>query len=160
MKKIIRLFVTDVDGTLTDGGMYYTNSGDEFKKFNAQDGMGIYLLREKGIKTAIITKENTQIVERRAKKLKVDFLHQSVDDKLEMIRTLCKQLHISIEECAYIGDDVNDMEALAHAGLAACPANAVTAVKAMKGIMILESGGGNGAVRELIEYIIKECSND
>jgi 3-deoxy-D-manno-octulosonate 8-phosphate phosphatase (KDO 8-P phosphatase) len=160
MKKVIRLFVTDVDGTLTDGGMYYTNSGDEFKKFNAQDGMGIYLLREKGIKTAIITKENTQIVERRAKKLKVDFLEQSVDDKLEMIRILCIKENISIEECAYIGDDVNDMEALAYAGLSACPANAVTAVKEMKGIMILNSSGGNGAVREFIEYILKECSHD
>jgi YrbI family 3-deoxy-D-manno-octulosonate 8-phosphate phosphatase len=160
MKKKIRLFVTDVDGTLTDGGMYYSNSGDEFKKFNAQDGMGIHLLRDKGIKIAIITQENTQIVERRAAKLKVDFLRQSVFNKLEMISTLCKQEEISIEECAYIGDDVNDMEALAHVGLAACPANAVTAVKAMKGIMILKNGGGDGAVREFAEYIIKECTDD
>ena len=160
MKKKIKLFVTDVDGTLTDGGMYYTNSGDEFKKFNAQDGMGFFLLREKEIKTAIVTKENTEIVERRAKKLKVDFLYQGVDDKLELIRALCDELQISIAECAYIGDDVNDMEALAHAGLAACPANAVTAVKAMEGIMILKNGGGNGAVREFAEYILKECKHD
>jgi YrbI family 3-deoxy-D-manno-octulosonate 8-phosphate phosphatase len=160
MKKIIRLFVTDVDGTLTDGGMYYSNSGDEFKKFNAQDGMGIHLLRDKGIKSAIITQENTQIVERRANKLKVDFLHQGVYDKLEMIKTLCSNLNISIDECAYIGDDVNDMQALAHAGVAACPANAVTAVKAMNGIIILKNSGGNGAVREFIEYILKECTND
>jgi YrbI family 3-deoxy-D-manno-octulosonate 8-phosphate phosphatase len=156
MTKQIKLFVTDVDGTLTDGGMFYTEQGDEFKRFNAHDGMAIQLLREQGIKTAFITKENTSIVERRAKKLKVDYLYQGVDDKLKTIKAICTENNFTLSEVAYIGDDVNDAEALTHVGLRACPANAVKAVKEIDKIIILQKNGGYGAVREFAEIILNQ----
>lgn len=101
-EKNIKLFLTDCDGCLTDGGMYYTESGDEFKKFNTLDGMGFQLLREQGILTGIITGEETKIVERRAAKLKMDFLRQGVKDKLSVVREICDQNHIELSEVAYV----------------------------------------------------------
>src|SRR6478609_4630834 len=102
----IKLFITDVDGVLTDAGMYYTESGDEFKKFNTHDGMAFDLLRKAGIKTGMITSENTKIVERRAAKLKVDYLYQGKKfaDKLSAALEICAKENISIKEVAYIGD--------------------------------------------------------
>ena len=152
----IKLFATDVDGVLTDCGMYYTESGDEFKKFNTRDGMGIQLLREAGIKTAIITSENTKIVENRAKKLKIDYLKQGIKDKLACAKELCEQLNISISEMAYIGDDINDIELLKNAGTKACPNNAVKEVKNIEDIIVLNSNGGDGVVREFCEILLKE----
>jgi len=153
----IKLFLSDVDGVMTDAGMYYTESGDEFKKFNTHDGMGFELLRNVGIKTGIITSENTQIVERRATKLKVDYLYQGKrnDGKLGAAKEICKQEGISLNEVAYIGDDINCLELLSHVGLAACPQNAVNAVKNIPNIIQLKTAGGNGAVREFIELILE-----
>lgn len=153
MKKI-KLFISDVDGVMTDAGMYYTESGDEFKKFNTHDGMGVKLLREKGIKTAIITSEITNIVERRAKKLKIDYLYQSCKNKLEAAREICSKENISLEETAYIGDDINCLELLNHVGLAACPINAVEKIKAIPHIIHLKKKGGEGVVREYVEMIL------
>ena len=123
---MIKLFATDVDGTLTDGCMWYTDNGLELKKFNFRDGHGFQLLREAGIKTAIITSENTPIVQKRADKLKVDYLSMGNHDKLSYVKHICEELGIDLSEVAYIGDDVNDAKLLAAVGYAACPNDAST----------------------------------
>ena len=152
-KKTIKLFLSDVDGTLTDGGMYYSESGDELKKFNTRDGMGFQLLREAGIKTGIITSEDTHIVVNRAKKLKVDFLHQGKRNggKLVVAKEICGQLGITLDEVAYIGDDINCMELLEAVGVKACPGDACEEVKDIPGMMVMKKNGGEGCVREFIE---------
>lgn len=154
-KKTIKLFLSDVDGTLTDGGMYYSESGDELKKFNTRDGMGFQLLREAGIKTGIITSEDTHIVANRAKKLKVDFLHQGKRNggKLVVAKEICGQLGITLDEVAYIGDDINCMELLEAVGVKACPGDACEEVKDIPGMMVMKKDGGEGCVREFIEII-------
>ncbi|CAN5735027.1 hypothetical protein BH10BAC2_BH10BAC2_16490 [soil metagenome] len=154
----IKLFLSDVDGVLTDAGMYYTESGDEFKKFNTHDGMGFTILRKAGIKTGMITSENTKIVERRAAKLKVDYLYQGKKfaDKLSAALEICAVENISINEVAYIGDDINCISLLEAVGVAACPANALPKVKNIKGIIQLEKKGGDGAVREFIEMLMEK----
>lgn len=152
----IKLFATDVDGVLTDGGMYYTQSGDEFKKFNTRDGMGIQLLRENGLKTAIITSENTFIVQKRAEKLKIDFLRQGVKDKLTCMEEICSDLNIRLENVAYIGDDINDIELLKNVGLGACPNDAMPEVQKLQNIIKLDTAGGKGAVREFSLIILNK----
>jgi 3-deoxy-D-manno-octulosonate 8-phosphate phosphatase (KDO 8-P phosphatase) len=154
--KLIKAFLTDVDGVLTDAGMYYTESGDEFKKFNTHDGMAFNMLRQHGIKTAILTSEQTQIVKNRAKKLKADYLFQGVknEGKLYAAKQICEREGISLSEIAYIGDDLNCIPLLMAAGLAACPANAVKQVKNITGIIHLKTKGGEGAVREFVDLIL------
>ena len=149
----IKLFLSDVDGTLTDAGMYYGENGEEFKKFNTHDGKGFELLRKAGIKTGIITSENTKIVANRAKKLKVDFLYQGLEHKgkLDVAKEICKELNISLDEVAYIGDDINCKELLSSVGIAACPLNALEEIKNIPNIIKLSKSGGDGAVREIIE---------
>ncbi|ATU08258.1 acylneuraminate cytidylyltransferase [Methanohalophilus portucalensis] len=150
----IKLFLMDVDGVLTDAGMYYSESGDELKKFNTHDGKGIELLRKAGMKTGIITSENTEIVTCRAKKLKVDYLYQGVKDKLKIAKEICQQEGITLDEVAYIGDDINDIELLSNVGKAACPMNSQNEVKYLENIIILDKSGGEGAVRNFTEYIL------
>ena len=154
----VKLFLTDVDGVLTDGGMYYSETGDELKKFNTRDGMGFHLLREAGIKTGIITTENTQLVERRAAKLKVDYLYQgkNTGGKLQTALEICQKEGITLAEAAYIGDDINCYELLCNVGLAACPADAVEKIKSISNINILSRKGGEGVVREFIESILSD----
>ena len=156
MQNKIKVFLSDVDGVLTDAGMYYTESGDEFKRFNTHDGMGFNLLQKFGIKTGIITSEKTQIVENRARKLKLDYLYQGVgfDGKLNAAKEICLLENISLEQIAYIGDDINCIELLEAVGIAACPANATYKVKRIKGIIQLKKCGGDGVVREFIELIL------
>lgn len=158
MNSRIKVFLTDVDGVLTDAGMYYTESGDEFKKFNTHDGMAFSLLREHGIKTGILTSENTKIVERRALKLKADYLYQGVkgDGKLTAAKEICAKENIKLSEVAYIGDDVNCIPLLLQAGIAACPLNAVRAVKNILGIIQLPVKGGDGAVRAFVDLLLSE----
>lgn len=155
-KRQIGLFLCDVDGTLTDGGMYYSESGDELKKFNTRDGMGFQLLRENGIKTGIITSENTKIVENRAKKLKIDFLRQSKRDggKVAAALEICHEMGISLEEVAYIGDDINCYDLLSQVGIAACPADACSKVLSIPGIHRMQKRGGEGCVREFIKVLL------
>ena len=152
----IKLFLTDVDGVLTDGGMYYSETGDELKKFNTRDGMGFHLLREAGIKSGIITTENTQIVERRAAKLKVDYVYQgkNTGGKLQTALEICRKEGITLAEAAYIGDDINCYDLLCEVGMAACPADAVDKIKTIPNIIILRKKGGEGVVREFIEIIL------
>lgn len=154
--KSIKLFLSDVDGTLTDGGMYYTELGDELKKFNTRDGMGFQLLREAGIKTGIITSENTKIVENRAKKLKIDYLCQSKRDggKVAAVREICDELGITFDEVAYIGDDINCYDLLSIVGVAACPADANEKIKRIPFIRTMSLKGGEGCVREFATLIL------
>lgn len=159
-KKRIKLFLCDVDGTLTDGGMYYSENGDELKKFNTRDGMGFQLLREAGIKTGIITSENTKIVENRAKKLKIDYLRQSKRDggKVAAAQEICNELGITFDEVAYIGDDINCLDLLSKVGFSACPADACGKVRSIPGIHIVTHNGGDGCVREIVDYLLKQIS--
>lgn len=152
----IRLFLTDVDGTLTDGGMYYGSDGTEFKKFNTRDGMGLQLLQRTGVKVGIVTSENTTINVNRARKLGLDYLKQSARDggKLAAVNEICDELGISLSEVAYVGDDVNCYDLLAAVGWAACPADACEKVRNIPGILILERRGGDACVREWIDMIL------
>jgi 3-deoxy-D-manno-octulosonate 8-phosphate phosphatase (KDO 8-P phosphatase) len=151
--KRVRLVAMDVDGVLTDAGMYYSETGDELKKFNTRDGMGIKLLQAAGVVTAFITKEKTAIVERRGQKLAVPEVHQGVDDKLAVLTTLAKKYGLSLDQVAYIGDDVNDLEALRVVGFSAAPADAIPSV--LQAVhYVCKKKGGEGAVRELADLIL------
>jgi len=149
----IRLFATDVDGVLTDAGMYYSETGDEWKKFNTRDGMGIKLLQKAGVITAIVTQERTKLVARRAEKLAIPELHQGVMDKLSLIRDMAQRYGLSLREVAYIGDDVNDLEALQAVGFSAAPADGMAPVLATVDY-VCKKKGGEGAVREIAEMIL------
>ena len=142
-----------MDGVLTDAGMYYSESGDEWKKFNTRDGMGIKLLQKAGLITAIVTQERTRLVARRAEKLAIPELHQGVMDKLSVIRDMASRHGISLRQVAYIGDDVNDMEALQAVGFSAAPADSLPQVLKIVDY-VCEKKGGEGAVRELTEMIL------
>ncbi|HAG69360.1 MAG TPA: acylneuraminate cytidylyltransferase [Lachnospiraceae bacterium] len=149
----IRLFLTDCDGCLTDGGMYYSEKGDELKRFNTLDGMGFKLLRERGILTGIVTAEDMRLNRKRAEKLKLDVIVNGVTDKLEAVRRIADKYGVALENTAYVGDDINDIEAIGAVGFGACPSNACEGAKEAAGYIAAKSGG-NGAVREIIEYII------
>ncbi|MDD6827439.1 MAG: HAD family hydrolase [Oscillospiraceae bacterium] len=149
----IKLFVTDCDGVLTDGGMYYTDQGDVMKKFNTRDGMGISLLKTHGIITALITGENSQIAKKRAEKLGFDRIFIGVDDKAELLKKICAEYRIFLSETAYIGDDINDIECIRICGSSACPADADE--KIMNCVdYVCRRNGGCGAVREFAELIL------
>lgn len=152
----IKLFLSDIDGTLTDGGMYYSENGDELKKFNTRDGMGMGMLREKGIKVGVITSEDRELNQRRADKLKLDFFYQGKKNggKLAVAKEICDQMGITLQEVAYIGDDVNCIELLSAVGFAACPADADARVKAIPGIHVMTKKGGEGSVREFCESLL------
>jgi len=149
----VRLLAMDVDGVLTDAGMYYTESGDELKKFTTRDGMGIKMLQAAGLVTAFITREKTAIVERRGQKLAVPEVHQGVDDKLAVLTTLASKYGLTLDQAAYIGDDVNDLEALRAVGFSAAPADAMPSV--LEAVhFVCKKKGGEGAVRELADLIL------
>ena len=149
----IRLFATDVDGVLTDAGMYYAESGDEWKKFNTRDGMGIKLLQRAGIITAIVTQERTKLVARRAEKLAIPELHQGVMDKLSCVREMATRHELTLDQVAYIGDDINDLETLKAVGFSASPADGMPLITAAVDY-VCQKKGGEGAVREIVEMIL------
>ena len=155
---MIKLFISDVDGVLTDGSMYYSENGDELKRFNTYDGMAFQILKEKDIKTAIITSENTKIVLNRSRKMKIDYLYQGKKntEKLETVKKICRDKNISFDSVSYIGDDINCFELLSNVKYSACPSNAVNKIKNIPGIKILNSKGGSGAVREYVDYLIQQ----
>ena len=136
----IKLFLSDVDGTLTDASMYYGDDGEELKKFNTRDGKGFELLKKRGIKTGIITSENTNIVSNRAKKLKVDYLYQGLqhEGKLSTVEDICKKEGINLSNVAYIGDDINCKELLENIGMAACPYDAVKEIKDIHSFLVFK----------------------
>ena len=154
----VKIFATDVDGVLTDAGMYYDNNGNELKRFNTHDGMAFNILKERGIITAMLTSEKTNIVKLRANKLQVDYLFQGVkgSEKLEALNKICVEKNMSLSEVAYIGDDINDYNVLSSVGFPACPKNAIANIKSIKGITHLSKSGGDGAVREFVELLLKE----
>jgi N-acylneuraminate cytidylyltransferase len=150
----IKIFLSDVDGVLTDAGMYYTEKGDEIKKFSTYDGMAFKILQKKGVKVGIITTEDRQLNRNRAQKLSLDFDFHGADDKLKIIKELCKKQNINLNQVAYIGDDVNCFELLSNVGFPACPKNAVEKIKSIPNIIQISQNGGSGAVREFVEIII------
>ncbi len=150
----IRLVLTDCDGVLTDGGVYYSAAGEEMKRFFIRDGMGVQRLRQlRGIETGIVTGELSESVKRRAEKLKIEELHLGCKDKRPLVEAIAARLKLKLDEIAYIGDDVNDLEVLKIVGLSACPADAETEVKEYVNL-ICTKPGGQGAFRELAELII------
>lgn len=153
----IKMLLTDCDGCLTDGGMYYSEKGDELKKFNTRDGMGFARLREKGIITGIVTSENVDLNRRRAEKLKLDILRTGCKDKIAAVREICDEVNISLENVCYIGDDINDLEVIKAVGYGCCPADAVQLVKdAAKYTAV--SKGGKGVIREIADKILHKMS--
>ena len=149
----IKLFLTDCDGCLTDGGMYYSEQGDELKKFNTRDGVGFRLLREQGILTGIITGENVELNRRRAAKLKLDFLVEGCKDKVSAIRGICEAQGIRPENVCYIGDDLIDVEAIRLVGLGCAPADAAPEAKAAADY-VAQAAGGTGVIREIAEKFV------
>lgn len=156
--KKIKILLTDCDGVLTDGGMYYSEHGDEIKKFNTKDGMAVAKLRENGIKFGIITGENINLVCRRAEKLKADVCYIGARDKLAALNEVCKKFNFSYNEIAYIGDDLNDLEVLRRVGLPCSVANGSLQAKQLA-MYTTHIKGGEGAVREVAEVILtsKNC---
>lgn len=152
--KKIKMLLTDCDGVLTDGGMYYTENGDEIKKFYARDGMAFQILRENQILTGIITGENRKIVKDRAKKLQVDECYIGIKNKLKVIIDIANKYSLQLDEIAYIGDDINDIECLRNCGFSACPSDAMKEVKNIVQYVCLTKGG-QGVVREIVDLIIK-----
>lgn len=150
----IKLILTDIDGVWTDGGMYYDQLGNEWKKFHTYDGAGVTLAHQNGIPVGILTGENTVIVERRAKKLKVDYLFQGVSDKLSIAINLCNQLGITLDNVAYIGDDFADLPLLGAVGFSGAPKNAIPEVKEAVSY-VTDYSGGEGAFRDFVNHLFK-----
>lgn len=154
-----RLFVMDVDGTLTDGKVYMAAQGEIFKAFDVKDGYGLKnLLKQCDIKTAIITGRESEIVQRRAEELDIDYLYQGVEDKFLCLKRLVEKLDIVFEEVVYVGDDVNDLECMEKAGLGCCPADAHEKVKKFAEY-VAKRKGGQGAVREIIDMVLERWEN-
>ena len=149
---IPKLVLTDIDGVWTDGGMYYDQSGNEWKKFHTYDSAGVLICHKNQVPVGIISGDDTEIVKRRASKLKIDYLFLGVEDKLATAEKLCRKLGIQTEEIAYIGDDVNDLKLLKAAGISGAPSGAVSQVLDIVDITT-EKKGGEGAFREFIERI-------
>lgn len=153
--KKIKIVLSDVDGVLTDGGMYYTDKGDIMKKFHVRDGMGVTLLRKKQIQTILITKEKTKIVKEWAKRMKIEKLYDGVLDKKKISALICKKYQLSLNEIAYIGDDVNDIELLKIVGLSAVPNDAIIKAKKVSHY-VCKSSGGKAAFREFADLILSQ----
>jgi YrbI family 3-deoxy-D-manno-octulosonate 8-phosphate phosphatase len=151
--KIPKLILTDVDGVWTDGGMYYDQTGNEWKKFNTSDSAGVLFCKKLNIPVGIITGEDTEIVKRRAGKLKVDYLFQGINDKLKVAKELCEHLEITLSDVAYIGDDLGDLGLLKEVGFSASPSNAPIYVRE-KVNFVTKKKGGEGAFREFVEHIL------
>jgi len=151
----IELIVLDVDGTMTDSRITYTQNGDEIKAFNVKDGLAIVSWMKLGKKVAIITGRSSKIVERRAKELHIEHFYQGCDDKLTKLKELIEKLDIKMENVAAIGDDLNDYQMLEAAGISFVPRDASSYVDKIASV-VLTRKGGNGAVREMIEYLIKK----
>ncbi|MBL4861968.1 MAG: HAD-IIIA family hydrolase [Crocinitomicaceae bacterium] len=156
----IKLLVIDVDGVMTDGGMYFTESGDQFKKFNTKDGMAIIHLTKNDFQVAIISSGfKGDAVQKRAEMLGIQHCTVNRAPKIDTLKGLCSQLNLELENVAIIGDDINDLEVMKNCGFSACPKDAVLAVKNQADV-ILSLKGGEGCVRELIDfYILKEQLN-
>ena len=151
---MIKLLILDVDGTLTDGGIYYDATGNELKKFSVKDGAGLVALRRAGVQVMICTGRECEAVRRRAADLHLDYVYQNVGNKAAFLCDFFKEHGLSREETAYCGDDWNDLAAMALCGFVACPADAADAVKA-RADYVCPQKGGEGAVRGAAEEILR-----
>ena len=149
----IELIVLDVDGTMTDSRITYSENGDEIKSFNVKDGLAIASWRKLGKQVAIITGRSSQIVARRAKELHIEHFHQGIHNKKEVLEELLEKLNLNMENVAAIGDDLNDLKMLKAAEISFVPRDASAYVDKIANV-ILSKKGGDGAVREMIEYLI------
>lgn len=154
-KRLPKLFLTDIDGVWTDGGMYYDGTNVELKKFNTYDSAGVLFAHHLGIPVGILTGEDTQIVKRRADKLKVDYCYLGCKDKVAVTQELCRVCGITLEDVAYIGDDLNDIKLLKLVGWSGVPSSAPSYVKALANIPLTKKGG-DGVFREFVETILGE----
>lgn len=153
----IAMVLCDNDGVLTDGTVFVSEVGEEFKQYSLRDGMGVERLRGHDIQTAIVTREKNAIVRRRAEKLELPHVWQGIRDKREHLSTILRDARLGVDQIAYIGDDVNDlgiMDAIAGSGLIAAPADAMPAVKEVVHY-VCEAPGGRGAFRDLAEWILR-----
>ena len=152
----IKMLITDVDGVMTDGGMYFSSTGEEMKRFSAKDGMAVGLCRDRGIDFGIISAGHSiPLVAARANVLKVKHVYVGKTPKIEILNAWLEKLELKAEEVAYIGDDVKDIEVMQAVGLSACPADAVKKVVAIADI-VLSKNGGHGCIREFVEdYLIQ-----
>lgn len=155
----IKIFLTDSDGCLTDAGMYYSESGDELKKFNARDGYGIRCLKENGIIVGIVTGESRELLVKRAQKLKLDELHMGVDNKLEVVKELCQKYGYSLSNVAYVGDDLNDLNVIQNVGFGCAVADAQQEVISCAAY-VTKCKGGNGAIREVADMLIQAMEDE
>ena len=157
MRKLPRIILTDIDGVWTDGGMYYDQTGNEWKCFNTSDSAGVLFSHRLSIPVGIITGEDTEIVTRRSEKLKIDYLYQGVSDKLKVVHEICRNLNVTLAEIAYIGDDLGDLEVLKAVqkagGITGVPSSASAYIRSYSSID-LEKRGGAGVFREFGERII------
>jgi len=151
----IKLVATDIDGVWTDAKMHYTENGDFMKSFSTYDGMAVQLLKEKNIDTVIITSENSDIVIQRAKKLNIKNVTIGEKNKLERIKKICADKKINLDEVAYIGDDINDIDILREVGFSALTSNSPIKNQ-IKVDYITNKKGGDGAFREFVDLILKE----
>ncbi len=150
----IKLLLTDVDGVLTDGGVYYSEQGEVMKRFSIRDGMGVERLRNQQVETGIITGEMSGSVAKRAEKLQITELHLGVKDKLGKLKEIMERKKLTADQIAFIGDDVNDIEIMQSVGISACPSDAMMMVKAIAQIVFVHKGG-HGVFREFAEWIIE-----
>lgn len=154
----IKLVAFDIDGIMTDGRLYFTSLGDEIKAFNVKDGLGLKLLRETGVEVAIITGRTSELVNRRARDLKIGKLIQGREDKKVALNELMQQENLSAEQIAYMGDDLPDLPAIRFAGLGVTVADAMPIIK-QHADFITESNGGDGAVREFCDWLLTAQGN-
>ncbi|WP_294094312.1 HAD-IIIA family hydrolase [uncultured Cetobacterium sp.] len=152
---MIKLIVLDVDGTLTDGKLYVSNSGDEMKAFNVKDGLGITQAIAQGKEIAIITGKTSHIVTKRCEELGIKEIHQGIKNKIATLNSILEKHNISYENVAYMGDDLIDLAVMKKCKLAAAPKDSVEEILAISNF-ISNKNGGDGAVREFIEYILKK----
>lgn len=158
-RDMYKLFVMDLDGTLTDGKIYMSPLGELFKMFDIKDGYGLkIILKKREIKTAIITGRQSEIVQRRAEELDINYLYQGIEDKLDCLERLIEIANCNFEDVVYIGDDVNDLSCMKKVGLSCCPGDAHKEVKRIAGY-VTQCRGGQGAVREVIDMIIEKELN-
>lgn len=151
---MIKLFVMDVDGTLTNGAICISGSGELFKSFNVKDGFALSNIINVGCSTCIITSRQSEIVSMRSKELKISYVFQGVSSKADTLKTLIETLGISENEVAYIGDDLNDIECIKLVGYSSCPRDAYSEIKPLVNY-VCSSDGGKGAVREFVDYLVK-----
>ena len=151
----LKLIVIDVDGTMTDAGVYYDERGNELKKFCTKDAAGFFAAHSVGIKIMVLTGRECAATTRRMTEMKVEYLYQNVKNKAEFLQTFMSQHKLKKEEVGYIGDDLNDLPPMMFVGYIGCPADSCPEIKKIANYISVVNGG-NGAVRDVIEHILHE----